>query len=172
MASADKAAEGSSLVFHPMDQFIVQPIFGEGAIQWYTITNMTLWMALAVICVIGLMVVGTSRRAVIPNRSQSIAELAYVFVYKMIEDVTGKDGLVYFPYIMTLFLFDPDVLYTDSAFRCDNRSSVRRVLHSNNSGLHQERLWFLGALLGLQRATCATSGPRDHRTYLLFRPPC
>jgi F-type H+-transporting ATPase subunit a len=82
MASADKAAEGSSLVFHPMDQFIVQPIFGEGAIQWYTITNMTLWMALAVICVIGLMVVGTSRRAVIPNRSQSIAELAYVFVYK------------------------------------------------------------------------------------------
>jgi F-type H+-transporting ATPase subunit a len=105
MASADKAAEGSSLVFHPMDQFIVQPIFGEGAIQWYTITNMTLWMALAVICVIGLMVVGTSRRAVIPNRSQSIAELAYVFVYKMIEDVTGKDGLVYFPYIMTLFLF-------------------------------------------------------------------
>ncbi|MEP5154357.1 F0F1 ATP synthase subunit A [Planktotalea sp.] len=102
---ADKAAEGSSLVFHPMDQFIVQPLFGNGPIHWYTVTNVTLWLALAVLCVVGLMVIGTSRRAIIPNRSQSIGELAYGFVYKMVEDVTGKDGLVYFPYIMTLFMF-------------------------------------------------------------------
>ena len=27
------------------------------------------------------------------------------FIYKMVEDVTGKDGLVFFPYIMTLFMF-------------------------------------------------------------------
>lgn len=99
------AAEGSSLVFHPMDQFIIKPLFGGDAIHWYTVTNVTLWMALTVLCVVGLMVIGTSRRAIIPNRSQSIGELAYGFVYKMVEDVTGKDGLVYFPYIMTLFMF-------------------------------------------------------------------
>ncbi|MEO0693866.1 MAG: F0F1 ATP synthase subunit A, partial [Pseudomonadota bacterium] len=29
----------------------------------------------------------------------------YGFVYKMVEDVTGKDGIKYFPYIMTLFMF-------------------------------------------------------------------
>jgi F-type H+-transporting ATPase subunit a len=69
------------------------------------VTNMTLWLALAVVCIIGLMVIGTSRRAVIPGRAQSIAELAYGFVYKMVEDVTGKDGVKYFPYIFTLFIF-------------------------------------------------------------------
>jgi len=39
------------------------------------------------------------------SRIQSIAELAYGFIYKMVEDVTGKDGVKYFPYIMTLFVF-------------------------------------------------------------------
>ena len=102
---ADHAAEGGSLVFHPMDQFIVKPLFGHGDVGMFTITNATLWLALAVLAVIGLMVLGTSRRAIIPTRSQSIAELAYGFVYKMVEDVTGKEGLKYFPYIMTLFLF-------------------------------------------------------------------
>jgi F-type H+-transporting ATPase subunit a len=42
---------------------------------------------------------------VIPTRTQSIGELAYGFVYKMVEDVTGKDAVVFFPYIMTLFMF-------------------------------------------------------------------
>jgi F-type H+-transporting ATPase subunit a len=42
---------------------------------------------------------------VIQSRGQSIAELAYGFVYKMVEDVAGKDGVKFFPYIMTLFMF-------------------------------------------------------------------
>jgi len=62
-------------------------------------------LALAVVAIIALMVFGTSRRAVIPTRTQSIGELAYGFVYKMVEDVTGKDAVVFFPYIMTLFMF-------------------------------------------------------------------
>jgi hypothetical protein len=33
---------------HPMDQFIVEPLFGDGPVHWYTPTNVTLWMALAV----------------------------------------------------------------------------------------------------------------------------
>ncbi|RZV47925.1 MAG: F0F1 ATP synthase subunit A, partial [Sphingomonadaceae bacterium] len=33
------------------------------------------------------------------------AELAYGFVYKMVEDVAGKEGAKFFPYIFTLFLF-------------------------------------------------------------------
>ena len=105
VASEAHTATESSLVFHPMDQFIVKPLFGHGPVEWYTVTNATLWMALAVIAIIALMVFGTSRRAVIPTRSQSIGELAYGFVYKMVEDVTGKDAVVFFPYIMTLFMF-------------------------------------------------------------------
>ena len=102
---ADAPKEDGGLVFHPMDQFIVKPLFGGDTINWYTPTNVTLWMALAVLCVIGLMVLGTRSRSIVPGRIQSIAELAYGFVYKMVEDVAGKDGVKYFPYIMTLFLF-------------------------------------------------------------------
>jgi len=105
VASEAHGAEEGGLVFHPMDQFIVKPLFGGDTIEWYTITNVTLWMGLAVLAVIGLMVLGTSRRAVIPSRTQSIGELAYGFVYKMVEDVAGKDAIKFFPYIMTLFMF-------------------------------------------------------------------
>lgn len=104
-AGAEHAAEEGGLVFHPMDQFIVKPLFGDGAVSWYTPTNVTLWMGLAVLAIIALLVLSTSKRAIVPSRSQSIAELAYGFVYKMVEDVTGKDGIKYFPYIMTLFMF-------------------------------------------------------------------
>ncbi|WP_423219936.1 F0F1 ATP synthase subunit A [Cognatishimia maritima] len=88
-----------------MDQFIVKPLFGGDAIGMFTITNVTLWMALAVVAVVALMVFGTSSRKIVPGRGQSIAELAYGFVYKMVEDVAGKDAVKFFPYIMTLFMF-------------------------------------------------------------------
>jgi len=51
------------------------------------------------------MVVGTRRRAVVPSRSQSVAELIYGFIHNMVEEVAGHDGVKYFPYVMTLFLF-------------------------------------------------------------------
>ncbi|PCJ73798.1 MAG: F0F1 ATP synthase subunit A [Rhodobacteraceae bacterium] len=88
-----------------MDQFKVEPLFGDGAIQWYTPTNASLWMGLAVLAAFLLLVVGSRGRAMVPSRSQSVAELTYGFVRKMIEDITGKEGLKYFPHIMTAFLF-------------------------------------------------------------------
>jgi len=97
--------EGGGLVFKPMDQFLVKPLFGGSDVAWYTITNVTLWLGLAIFAVTGLLVLTTSKRAIVPGRGQSIAELLYGFVYKMVEDVTGKDGIKYFPYIMTLFMF-------------------------------------------------------------------
>ena len=101
----DAHAEEGGLVFHPMDQFIVKPLFGDGPVGTFTITNVTFWMALAVLCIVLLLVMGTRGRALVPTRIQSVAELAYGFIYKMVEDVAGKDGVKYFPYIMTLFMF-------------------------------------------------------------------
>ncbi|HWL57419.1 MAG TPA: F0F1 ATP synthase subunit A [Paracoccus sp. (in: a-proteobacteria)] len=101
--ATEEHSEG--LVFHPMDQFIVKPLFGGSEVHWYTLTNATLWMALAALAVIALLVFGTRGRAIVPNRSQSIAELMYGMIHKMVEDITGKEGLKYFPYIMTLFSF-------------------------------------------------------------------
>ena len=97
--------ESTGLVFHPMDQFIVRPLFGDGPIHWYTPTNVTLWLMLAVLVVWLLFVAGTSGRSLIPSRVQSMAELSYGMVHKMIEEVSGKEGLRYFPYIFTLFCF-------------------------------------------------------------------
>ncbi|WP_045391563.1 F0F1 ATP synthase subunit A [Falsirhodobacter sp. alg1] len=97
--------ESTGFAIHPMDQFVVRPLFSDAPIQWYTVTNVTLWLAIAVLCVLALMVFGTNRRAMIPCRSQSLAELAYGMVYNMVEEVTGREGIKYFPYVMTLFLF-------------------------------------------------------------------
>jgi F-type H+-transporting ATPase subunit a len=98
-------ATGGGLEFHPMDQFVVSPLFGDEPVAWYTPTNVTLWLALTALASIALLVLGTRGRAIVPNRAQSIAEMAYGLVHKMIEDIAGKDGLRYFPYILTLFMF-------------------------------------------------------------------
>jgi F-type H+-transporting ATPase subunit a len=102
---AGEAQEGGGFNIHPMDQFMVEPLFGSGAVHWYTPTNATLWMALTVLAVSLLMVVGVRGRALVPSRAQSAAEVTYGFVRKMVEDIAGKQGMTYFPYIFTLFLF-------------------------------------------------------------------
>ena len=98
-------ATGGGLEFHPMDQFVVSPLFGAGEVHLYTPTNVTLWLALTALASIALLVLGTRGRAIVPNRAQSMAEMAYGLVHKMIEDIAGKDGLQYFPYVLTLFMF-------------------------------------------------------------------
>ena len=97
--------EEKLFAIHPMDQFVVKPLFGGDHIAWYTVTNVTLWMAIAVLCIAALLVIGTRRRAIVPTRTQSVAELLYGFIHNMVEEVTGHDGVKYFPYVMTLFLF-------------------------------------------------------------------
>ena len=106
MATEIDGAAAGGLEFHPMDQFIVSPLFSDDAsVAWYTITNATFWMALAVLATFAMLVLGSARRSVVPGRMQSVAELAYGFIHKMVEDICGKEGLKFFPYIMTLFMF-------------------------------------------------------------------
>jgi F-type H+-transporting ATPase subunit a len=105
LASFLAVPENRELAIHPMDQFVVKPLFGGDEVSWYTPTNVTLWMAVTVLGVILLLVTGTRGRNVVPTRHQSIAELAYGFVHKMVEDVAGREALRFFPYIMTLFMF-------------------------------------------------------------------
>jgi len=101
--ATEEAAGG--LAFHPMDQFLVRPLFGGTEIHWYTPTNVTLWMGLTVLAIVFVLVIGSRGRAIVPSRMQSVAELTFGMVHKMLEDITGKDGLKYFPYVMTLFCF-------------------------------------------------------------------
>ena len=100
------AGEASGgLEFKPLHQFEIRPLFGDGPLHWYTITNETLWMAFALIGIVLVFVFGSRARAMIPGRMQSLGEMAYSFVHDMVEDVAGHDGVRYFPLVMTLFLF-------------------------------------------------------------------
>ena len=99
------ADDYGKLAIAPMDQFKVRPLFGGDTIAWYTPTNVTFWLGMSIFAIFALMVMGTRGRAVVPSRGQSMAELAYGFVRKMVEDVAGKDALPYFPFIFTAFLF-------------------------------------------------------------------
>ena len=98
------ASESSAFEIKPMDQFIITPLFSEGDLEWYTFTNQSLWMLIALLGIVLLFVFGIRKGDVVPGRIQSIAEVIYVFVHKMVVDITGEEGLKYFPYIFTLFL--------------------------------------------------------------------
>lgn len=91
------AEGGSGFNIHPMEQFLVKPLFGGTEVHWYTPTNATLWMLLTVATISLIMVWGARGRALIPSRAQSLAEVTYGFVHKMITDVAGKEGAKYFP---------------------------------------------------------------------------
>ena len=89
---------------HPMDQFIIEPFFGGENLEWFSFTNQALWMLISLIAIALVFVVGIRRGKIIPTRSQSIAEMVYIFVRKMVVDIAGQEGLKYFPYIFTLFI--------------------------------------------------------------------
>jgi len=102
---ASEAHSEGGLSFHPLDQFQITRLFGEGPIEWYTPTNATLWMVLALAGIVVVFVLGSAGRSLIPSRMQSVGEMAYGFVHDMVENVAGHDGVKYFPLIFTLFTF-------------------------------------------------------------------
>ncbi len=103
MASSEHSQGGISA--HPMDQFIIKPLFGDEGLSLFTVTNSTLWMAIAVLAAVALLVLPTRNATLIPTRMQSVAEVIYGFVRKMVDDTLGPEGRPYFPHIFTLFIF-------------------------------------------------------------------
>jgi len=91
----------------PIAQFEIKKIATLGHIGGHEIafTNSSLFMLLAVASVTLLMVGATSRRAVVPGRMQSIAELTYEFVADMLRSSAGNEGMKFFPLVFTLFTF-------------------------------------------------------------------
>jgi F-type H+-transporting ATPase subunit a len=90
----------------PIEQFVIEPIvawhpFGIDA----SFTNASLFMVLVVAAVCVLMLIGTSRRALVPNRLQSAAEMSYEFVASTVRLTGGTEGMQFFPLIFTIFMF-------------------------------------------------------------------
>jgi len=90
----------------PIHQFAIEPLvslhpFGVDA----TFTNASLFMVIVVVSVAALMLFGTRARALVPGRLQSLAEMAYEFVVSTLHMADLHDGMRFFPFVFTLFLF-------------------------------------------------------------------
>ncbi|MEL6979086.1 MAG: F0F1 ATP synthase subunit A [Pseudomonadota bacterium] len=97
--------EGSGFYADPMGQFEIYNFFGAGAVEWSSFTNSSLMMLIVVGVSTLLLTLGASGRALVPSKLQSMTELTYEFIRRMVSDTAGDEGLKYFPYIFTVFIF-------------------------------------------------------------------
>jgi F-type H+-transporting ATPase subunit a len=90
----------------PLAQFEIKRLipFNVGNID-ASFTNSALFMVVAVILISLLMIVAVQRRALVPGRLQSIAELSYEFIANMLRENVGDEGRKYFPFVFALFMF-------------------------------------------------------------------
>jgi F-type H+-transporting ATPase subunit a len=86
----------------PIHQFEIVPLIGDGALAF---TNSSLYMALTVAIGVGFLMFATASRTLVPGRLQSLAELSYEFVANTIGQTAGKEGMRFFPFVFSLFIF-------------------------------------------------------------------
>src|ERR1700679_1653607 len=89
-----------------MEQFSIRPIvplhlFGYDV----SFTNQSLLMVVVVVAAALFLSLAVKPGRLVPTRSQSMAEASYEFVANMIHSATGEDGLKFFPFVFTLFIF-------------------------------------------------------------------
>ena len=90
----------------PLSQFEIKTLIPlqPGGVD-ISFTNSSLMMVLALALVTLFLTLGMRRRALVPGRWQSMAELSYQFVANLIRDTVGAEGRRYFPLVFTLFMF-------------------------------------------------------------------
>ena len=90
----------------PVEQFEIKPLV-ELTLGGYDVsfTNSSLFMFLAFGVSSLFLVAAMRRRAMVPGRMQSLAEMMYEFVAEMVRSNVGNEGRPYFPFIFTLFVF-------------------------------------------------------------------
>ncbi|MFN0024267.1 MAG: F0F1 ATP synthase subunit A [Parvularculaceae bacterium] len=90
----------------PMEQFEIVPLFpltlGNFDISF---TNSTLWMMIGLASAIVSFLAAARTRALIPGRLQSVAEIFYEFIADTVRGAIGPEGMRFFPYVFTLFIY-------------------------------------------------------------------
>ena len=90
----------------PISQFRLEPIIPLHLGGYdFSLTNSSLFMFVVLGCALVLMVAGTSGHALVPGKLQSAAEMSYEFTANMIKQTAGRDGMRFFPFIFSIFLF-------------------------------------------------------------------
>ncbi len=89
-----------------MEQFSVKPIIPLkiGNID-VSFTNSALFMVITVVLSTLIFAFCLRKRTIVPSVSQSIPETIYEFISSLIKENVGIEGLKYFSFIFTLFLF-------------------------------------------------------------------
>jgi F-type H+-transporting ATPase subunit a len=81
---------------HPLFHLFGRPIY---------FTNQSLLMVIVVLAAGLFLSLAVKPGRLVPNKAQSMAEISYEFVANMIHSATGEDGLKFFPFVFTLFIF-------------------------------------------------------------------
>jgi F-type H+-transporting ATPase subunit a len=91
----------------PIHQFQIKKFLTLGTVGGHEIafTNSALFMGIAVVGISLLMIGATASRALVPGRTQSLAEMSYEFIADMIRSTAGPDGMRFFPFVFSLFMF-------------------------------------------------------------------
>jgi len=76
-------------------------LFGVDA----SFTNASLYMVIAVGLITCFLIFAMGRRALVPSRLQSMAELSYEYIADMVRENLGEEGMKYFPWVFTIFIF-------------------------------------------------------------------
>ena len=97
-----EAAAGHS----PLQVFKIEPIIPIHIGRYdISFTNSSLWMVIALLAATLFLVAGMQRRALVPGRLQSMAEMSYEFIANLLRDTVGSEGKRYFPIVFTIFMF-------------------------------------------------------------------
>jgi F-type H+-transporting ATPase subunit a len=94
------------LAYDPIHQFHIEKIvpIEIGGVD-FSFTNSALFMVLTIAGASAFLLLPTARRRVVPGRWQSAAELTYEFVAKTLRDSAGNEGMKFFPFVFSLFMF-------------------------------------------------------------------
>ena len=91
----------------PIHQFQIQNLFPVAKIGNTEIvfTNSAAFMFAAVLGITIFLVGATAGRGLVPSRLQSAAEIAYEFVATTVRSTAGTEGMKFFPFVFTIFMF-------------------------------------------------------------------
>jgi F-type H+-transporting ATPase subunit a len=90
----------------PIHQFQIQKIIpiDIGGVD-FSFTNSSLFMALTVAGACAFLMLSSRGRGLVPTRWQSAAEMTYEFVAGTLRESAGSDGMRFFPFVFSLFIF-------------------------------------------------------------------
>ncbi len=90
----------------PLEQFEIKKIFPLELFGYdISFTNSSLAMFFTTLIITLFFFLGLRKLSIIPSKTQSIVEISYEFIAGMISDNIGKEGIKYFSFVFSLFLF-------------------------------------------------------------------